>query len=71
MDTIKLYDEARLKRDELIDYYGGISQFAQRLGVRQEAVRMWKSRSIAIPEGQAYKIVSWGDFSIDDIRPDL
>jgi len=69
--SIKRYDEARKHREELILYYGGVISFADRLNLTPEAVRMWKTRSIAIPEGQAYKIASWGDFTINYIRPDL
>ena len=59
--SIKRYDEARKHREELILYYGGVISFADRLNLTPEAVRMWKTRSIA----------SWGDFTINYIRPDL
>jgi len=71
MEYIQAYDEARKARDSIIDYYGGAVDFANRLDITPEAIRMWRSRSVAIPEGNAWKIVAWGDFSFSQIRPDL
>ena len=71
MEYIQAYDEARNARDSIIDYYGGAVDFANRLDITPEAIRMWRSRSVAIPEGNAWKIVACGDFSFSQIRPDL
>lgn len=71
MEHIQAYDKARKSRDKVIDFYGGAAEMATRLEVTTEAVRMWKSRRIAIPEGTAWKVVAWGDFSFGEIRPDL
>jgi len=40
MEYIQAYDEARDARDSIIDYYGGAVDFANRLDVTPEAIRM-------------------------------
>jgi len=68
---IRAYDKAREAREEIVKYYGGDKGLSAKLNINLHTVKMWRARSIAIPEVQAYRIASLGDFSITHIRPDL
>ena len=42
-----------MKKNEAIEYYGGVIQLAAALGIKPQSVSQWGE---LIPEGRAYKI---------------
>lgn len=43
-----------MKKSEVIDFFGGIQQTADALGIRYQSVREWPEEGV--PEGRQYQI---------------
>ena len=63
-DKVQLATE---RKKEVIAYYGGGLNLSRMLGISHPAVSKWRK----IPPFRAYQIEQLGDFTVEEMRPDL
>ena len=67
MENVKLRNQAIEKKREVLAKYGGGKALAEMLGISPPAVSKWD----LIPPYRAFQISQYGDFTIQELRPDL
>jgi|TARA_R100000084_G_C4528192_1_gene89947 hypothetical protein len=61
------YELAIERKQEVITKYGGGKNLSRLLKISHPAVSKWE----VIPQLRAFQIASFGDYTVDYIRPDL
>ena len=67
MENVKLRNQAIEKKREVLAKYCGVKAMAEMLGISPPAVSKWD----LIPPYRAFQISQYGDFTLQELRPDL